>query len=60
MGEDRERNLYRAIVLVLGIAGALGLLWYLSQGGDGLGAGGIFDFLPDPTLGPTPEPTPAE
>lgn len=58
MGEDRERNLYRAIVLVLGIAGALGLLWYLSQGGDGLGAGGIFDFLPAPAF--DPEPVPAE
>ncbi|WP_449282165.1 hypothetical protein [Leucobacter sp.] len=58
MGGDRERNVYRAIVLVALVAGALGFLWYLSQGGEGLGEGGIFRFFSDPAGDPGP--TPAE
>lgn len=58
MGEDRERNVYRVIVLVVLVVGALGFLWYLSQGGEGLGEGGIFEFFSDPTA--EPEQAPAE
>ncbi|GAB2557461.1 hypothetical protein [Leucobacter ruminantium] len=51
MGENNERNIYRAIVLVLGLVAAIGLIWYLGQGGEGLQEDGIFELfsnLPDP------------
>ena len=52
MGENKnERNIYRAIVLVLGLGAAIGLIWYLSQGGEGLQGDGVFEIfsnLPDP------------
>jgi hypothetical protein len=58
MGEDRERNVYRVIVAVILVLGALGFLWYLTLGGGELGDGGIFGFFSDPAGAPTP--TPAE
>jgi hypothetical protein len=45
MGEDRERNVYRVIVAVILVLGALGFLWYLTLGGGELGDGGIFRFF---------------
>lgn len=58
MGEDRERNVYRVIVAVILVLGAPGVFWYLGQGGEGLGEGGIIRFFSDPAGEPTP--TPAE
>lgn len=59
MSGDRERNAYRAVVFAVLIAGALGFFWYLGQGGEGLGEGGIFRFFSDPASTPAP-PVPGE
>lgn len=52
MSENRERNIYRILVFIIGIGAAIGLIWYLSQGGEGVKGDGVFELfenLPDPT-----------
>ncbi|WP_162903724.1 hypothetical protein [Leucobacter sp. wl10] len=56
MRGDRERNVYRVVVLVAGLVGALGLLWLLTQDGAVLEAPDIFGLLSDPAGEPSETP----
>ncbi len=59
MGEHNERNVYRIIVFVVLILGALGVMWLIAQDGGGVGDQGIFQFFSDP-MEPARTPNPGE
>ncbi|MGO1538914.1 MAG: hypothetical protein ACTHZ9_07860 [Leucobacter sp.] len=56
MNEDRERRIYRVVVISIVIVGALGFLWFMTQSDQGLGEQGIFQFFSDPEPGSTSVP----
>ncbi|WP_120002994.1 hypothetical protein [Nesterenkonia muleiensis] len=47
MSGGGERNIYRAVIIVIVVVGAFGLLWLLTQGYIDVSDQGVFRFFPE-------------